>query len=68
MTTLEQLGFALTIPPGNLKKLVEIEANLGRLRFLQLGSILAPIKRAKSGRFSELSFVESTDSSGRGQP
>ena len=48
--------------------LVEIEANLGRLRFLRLGSILAPIKRSKLSRFSELSFVESTDSSGRSQP
>jgi hypothetical protein len=45
-------------------RLVEIEANLGRLRFSQLGSILAPIKCAKSGRFSWLSLAESTDSSG----
>jgi hypothetical protein len=49
-------------------RLVEIEANLGRLRFSQLGSILAPIKRIKSGRFSELSLAMSTDSSGRSQP
>ena len=40
------------------------EANLGRLRFVQLGSILAPIKRTKSGRFSELCLAESTDSPG----
>jgi hypothetical protein len=41
-----------------------IEASLGRLRFLQLGSILAPIKRIKSGGFSELVLAESTDSLG----
>ena len=46
---------------------VEIEANLGRLRFVQLGSILAPIKRTKSGWFSDLCLVESTDSLGRSQ-
>ena len=39
-------------------RLSKIEANLGRLRFVQLGSILAPIKRAKSGSSSELSVVE----------
>jgi hypothetical protein len=49
-------------------RLVEIEANLGRLRFSQLGSILAPIKVLKVGGFLELSFAESIDSSGRSQP
>jgi len=49
-------------------RLVEIEANLGRLRFSQLGSILAPIKRTKSKGFSELCLAESIDSSGRIQP
>jgi len=44
------------------------EANLGRLRFLQLGSVLAPIKTAKSGRELVLRLAESTDSSGRLQP
>ena len=34
------------------------EANLGRLRFVQLGSILAPIKRTKSGREVMLSLAE----------
>jgi hypothetical protein len=47
-----------------LTQLVEIEANLGRLRFLRLGSILAPIKRPKVGGFLELSLVESADSPG----
>src|SRR5215469_3123392 len=41
---------------GAHSTLVEIEANLGRLRFLQLGSILAPIRRAKSIRSSEVSL------------
>jgi hypothetical protein len=41
-----------------------IEANLGRLRFVQLGSILAPIKRTKLGRKSELCLAESIDSFG----
>jgi hypothetical protein len=44
--------------------LVEIEANLGRLRFSQLGSILAPINSSKSGRFPGLNLAESIDSSG----
>jgi hypothetical protein len=52
----------------SMSKACEIEANLDKLRFLQLGSILAPIKRPKSGRSSEVCFVESTDSSGRRQP
>jgi len=41
------------------------EANLGRqIRATLLGSILAPIRRAKSGRKSKLCLAESTDSFG----
>jgi hypothetical protein len=43
---------------------VDLRQIFGRLRFVQLGSILAPIKRAKPSRFSELCLAESTDSFG----
>ena len=49
---------------AQLEAALDLEANLGRLRFLQLGSILAPIKRTKSDGFSELCLAESTDSLG----
>jgi hypothetical protein len=54
--------------PGSkesMRAACRFEANLGRLRFVLLGSILAPIKRTKSGRLSELCLAESTDSLGR---
>jgi hypothetical protein len=56
--------------PGvrSMRAACQFEANLGRLRFVLLGSILAPIKRTKSGRLSELCLAESTDSLGRLQP
>jgi hypothetical protein len=47
---------------------VSIEANLGRLTFSQLGSILAPIRRVKSSRKAKLCLAESIDSFGSSEP
>jgi hypothetical protein len=44
------LNNCTTFSAETVDTLVEIEANLGRLRFLQLGSILAPIKEDKIGQ------------------